>query len=59
MELNVGDEVTINAQIINITANGNPVIKLKSGIKFLIKPSDIVTICPYLERSDVDMRRGN
>lgn len=55
----VGDEVTINATVIHVTASGNPIVKLKGGYKFLIKPSDINTIHPFSEIPKEDMRKGN
>ena len=56
--MEIGDIVTINATIIHITASGNPVIQIGSGNKFLIKESDINTICPKMEIPTEDKRRG-
>ena len=57
--MNVGDEVTLNAVVVHITEGGNPVIKINSGYKFLVKDSDINTVRPQIEIPDADMRRGN
>ena len=54
--INIGDEITINTTIIGITAGGNPIIKLNSGNRFLIKESDINAIHPYREINKEDMR---
>ena len=51
------DDVTLNAVVIDITASGNPIIKLPSGITFLVKASDINTIAPYKEVGE-DRRKG-
>ena len=59
MIINVGDEVTVNAVVVGITAGGNPVIKLKSGNRFLIKESDINTIRPKVIVGEEDMRKGD
>lgn len=53
-----GDIITVNAVIIAVTDGGNPIIRLNSGIKFLIKESDINTICPKIEVPKEDKRRG-
>lgn len=58
-KLKIGDDVTINATIVGITPNNNPIIKLGSGIKFLVKETDINTIYPKPEPPKVDMRKGN
>ena len=58
-KLKIGDDVTINATIVGVTPNNNPIIKLESGIKFLVKETDINTICPKSEPPKEDMRKGN
>ena len=57
-ELKAGDIVTLNATVIGISANKNPIIKLDSGMKFLVKETDINTICPKIEIPEKDMRTG-
>ena len=59
MGVNVGDEVTLNAIVIAVSESGNPIIKINSGYKFLVKDSDINTVRPRIEIPDTDMRRGN
>ena len=53
-----GDEITINAKVVDVTASGNLIINI-SGTKCLVKPSDVCTVHPYQEPSKEDMRRGN
>ena len=55
--MNKGDDVTVNAVIVDITASGNPIIKLPSGITFLVKRSDINTYTPKT-KAGVDRRKG-
>lgn len=45
-EMQVDDEVTINAKIIGISEGGNPIIETPGGIRMLVRPSDIVTVRP-------------
>ena len=59
MSINIGDDVTINATVVAITTAGNPVIKLQSGNRFLIKESDINTVRPQVIVGEADMREGN
>lgn len=56
--MNIGDDVTICGQIIDMTVSGNPIIKTRSGIKILIKPEDIKTIRPQVVRPAEDKRKG-
>lgn len=56
--MNIGDDVTICGQIIDMTVSGNPVIKTRSGIKILIKPEDIKTIRPSVKTPTEDRRKG-
>ena len=58
-EPKIGDIVTLNATIIGITSSKNPIVKLDSGIKFLIRESDINSIRPKPEGSKEDMRKGS
>ena len=58
-EPRIGDEVIISAKIVGITVNHNPIIKTNSGVRFLIKESDIKSIRPYIETSTEDLRKGN
>lgn len=57
-QVKAGDEITINATIVELTASGNPIIKIPSGGKFLIKASDVNTIHPHKSNPKEDMRRG-
>lgn len=56
--MNINDEVTISGRVIAITDSDNPIIELKSGIRFLVKTSDIKSIHPYKAPSRTDQRRG-
>lgn len=47
--MNVGDDVTINGTVIHVTASGNPIVKLNSGYKFLVRQSDVNTERPKIE----------
>ena len=53
-----GDEVTINAIVINLSESGNPIVRLKNGMRLLIKDSDITSVHPYDEPPKEDKRRG-
>ena len=53
-----GDEVTINAIVINVSESGNPIVRLKNGMRFLVKDSDITSVHPYDEPPKEDKRRG-
>lgn len=57
-QLKAGDIVTLNAVVVGITEGKNPIIKLKSGVRFLVKETDINTICPKIEKPERDMRKG-
>lgn len=57
--MKAGDEITINATIVELTASGNPIVKIPSGGKFLIKASDVNTIHPFKSNPEEDMRKGN
>ena len=39
--MNIGDEVIIAAKVVGITESNNPIIQVKSGVRMLIKESDI------------------
>lgn len=54
-----GDEVTINAIVINVSESGNPIVRLKNGMRLLVKDSDITSVHPYDEPPKEDKRRGN
>ena len=58
-KFNISDEITVNAKVVDITQAGNLIIKIPSGNKFLIKKSDVNTVHPIQEISDIDMRKGN
>ena len=53
-----GDEVTINAIGINVSESGNPIVRLKNGMRLLVKDSDITSVHPYDEPPKEDKRRG-
>jgi preprotein translocase subunit YajC len=59
MKLKVGDEVTVNGTIVEITPSGNAVVKLTKGTRVLINPAEVNTIHPYKKPSKEDKRRGN
>lgn len=59
MDLHINDDVTVNAKVIDVTASGNPIIRTNSGIKMLVKASDINTVRPYKEPAKEDRRKGN
>lgn len=44
MSLKAGDTVSIEATIVELTASGNPIIKVPSGGKFLIKDTDVLCV---------------
>lgn len=54
-----GDEVTINAIVINVSESGNPIVRLKNGMRLLVKDSDITSVHPYDEPPKEDKRRGH
>ena len=53
-----GDEVTINVIVINVSESGNPIVRLKNGMRLLVKDSDITSVHPYDEPPKEDKRRG-
>lgn len=57
--MKIGDDVTINAVIVDVTESGNYVVKLKKGGKVLVCPSEINTVRPKVESDGVDHRKGN
>jgi hypothetical protein len=75
MDINVGDEITINGRITacqymtcvfdrranKLIPDGEPTLTvlLPSGDEIYISPADINTIHPYKEPSVVDQRKGN
>lgn len=58
MKINIGDDVTINAQVVDITESGNVIAKLKKGGKILISPFEINTIRPKIESDEEDHKKG-
>lgn len=54
-----GDIVTLNADVIGVTKSGNLTIRFKSGVKVLVKASDINTVHPKIELDGIDKRKGN
>ena len=57
--MHVGDIVTVNATIVGVTAGNNPIIQLDSGVRILVKESDINTMHPYQPIPETDERKGN
>ena len=57
--VHVGDEVSLNAKVITVSVSGNPIVEFKSGVRVLVRESDLNTIHPYKEPSKEDMRKGN
>ena len=57
--MNIGDDITINATIIDKTGSGNLVVKLKRGGKVLISPDEVNTVRPKIETGGQDHRKGN
>lgn len=57
--IHIGDEVTINAVVVDVTASGNAIVKLNKGGRVVISPDEINTIHPYQEISKEDKRKGN
>ena len=43
MTINPGDNVTINAKVVDITNSGNLIVKLKKGNRVLVCPDEINT----------------
>lgn len=58
-QIKIGDEIGVVGTVIAVTDSGNPIIKLKSGIKTLVKYSDVKTHTPKIEKPKKDMRKGN
>lgn len=58
-ELKKGDIVTLNAEVIGVTGSGNPIVRFNSGVKVLVKYSDINTVHPKIELDGIDKRKGN
>ena len=56
--MNIGDEVIISAKVVGITESNNPIIQVKSGVRMLIKESDIKSIHPYQPVPEKDERKG-
>ena len=57
--INIGDDVTINAVIVDVTESGNYVVKLKKGGKVLVCPDEVNTVRPKVKTDGVDKRKGN
>lgn len=57
--MNIGDDITVNAVIVDITENNVVIAKTKQGRILIIRESDINTIRPKVETSGVDHRKGN
>ena len=63
MNINIGDEITINATITRLLLGhyGDDMIeiRLKNGDMYTINICNINTIHPYKEPTKEDMRKGN
>ena len=63
MNINIGDEITINATITRLLFGqyGDDMveIRLKNGDMYTINIRNIKTIHPYKEPTKKDMRKGN
>lgn len=57
--VHVGDDVSLNAKVITVSVSGNPIVEFKSGVRVLVRESDLNTIHPYKEPSKEDVRKGN
>ena len=57
--VHVGDEVSLNARVITVSVSGNPVVEFKSGVRVLVKESDLNTIHPYRTPPEKDERKGS
>lgn len=53
----VGDEVTISAKVVNVTASENLIVSI-GGNKCLIKPGDVKSVHPYQPIPETDARKG-
>lgn len=56
--MNIGDEVVVGGRVIGISESDNPIIEFKSGIRVLVKASDIKSIHPYKPAPKKDERKG-
>ena len=56
--MNIGDEITINATIVDKTDSGNLVVRFKKGGKVLICPEDVNTVRPKIKTDGKDHRKG-
>lgn len=54
--MSIGDKVMLEGTIITISASGNPIVEFKSGIRMLVKQTDIVT---NVEKENKDEREDN
>lgn len=56
--VHIGDDVSLNAKVVTVSVSGNPVIEFKSGVRVLVRESDLNTIHPYTPIPEVDERKG-
>lgn len=58
MNVNVGDDVTINGVVIEILPSSLVWVRLKDGHDICVDPLAFNTVRPHMEVSDNDMRKG-
>ena len=54
MTINPGDNVTINAKVVDITSSGNLIVKLKKGNRVLICPDEITMAMHKPEKDPIE-----
>lgn len=59
LKLKIGDDVSLNAKVIGLSESHNPILQFKSGIKVLVRITDINTWHPNVESDGIDHRKGN
>ena len=58
MSLKAGDTVSIEATIVELTASGNPIIKVPSGGRFLIKDTDVLCVIKDSTEAKETLKEG-
>lgn len=58
MSLKAGDTVSIEATIVELTASGNPIIKVPSGGRFLIKDTDVLCVIKDNTKAEEKLKEG-
>lgn len=59
LNLKIGDDVSLNAKVIGLSESHNPILQFKSGIKVLVRITDINTWHPQRIEDGEDHRKGN